>query len=66
MSIYVGHFPSVVCLCDLDWGLNQLSDPLTLQLGFWLQDQRGAGGGDGAGVSHGLLVEGCRRGYSRG
>lgn len=33
-----GCFPSVVCLCDLDRGFNQLSDLLTLQLGFWLQE----------------------------
>lgn len=32
-----GHLLSVVCLCDLDEGLKQLSDLQTLQLGFWQQ-----------------------------
>lgn len=46
-----------MCLCDLDRGLNQLSDLMILQLGFWLQQQRGGGG---TGVSHGVLVMGVR------
>ena len=54
-----GCFPSVVCLCDLDRGFNQLSDLLTLQLGFWLQKHWGGGGCE---VSHGVVVDGCRRG----
>lgn len=54
-----GCFPSVVCLCDLDRGFNQLSDLLTLQLGFWLQEHWGGGGCE---VSHGVVVDGCREG----
>lgn len=52
-STSIGRFPSVVCLCDLERGLNQLSDLMALQLGFWLQEQRG--GGDSC-ISHGVLV----------
>ncbi len=60
-STSIGRFPSVVCLCDLNRGLNQLSDLMTLQLGFWLQEQ--TRGGD-SGVSHGDLVGGCQGGTS--
>lgn len=60
------HLLSVVCLCDLDEGLKQLSDLQTLQLGFGSsrrEEQRGEGGDNG--VSHGVLVGGCQ-GYIRG
>lgn len=59
----IGRFPSVVCLCDLAQELNQLSDLMTLQLGFWLQAHRGGGGGDG--VSHEALVN-CRQAVHQG
>lgn len=64
VNIYsIGPFPSVVHLCDLDQGLNQLGDLMNPQLGFWLWEQRGREGGTAA--SHGDLVDG-RQGVHQG
>lgn len=58
-STSAGCFPTVVYLCDLDRELNQLSDLMTLQLDFWLQEHSYV-------VSHGVLVDGCQGGNIRG
>lgn len=41
--------------------LNRLSDLMTIQLGFWLQEQKGVGAPV---LSHGVLHEGCQGGTS--
>lgn len=62
VSLYWFVFPVLCVYVTWTGGLNQLSDLMIFQLGFWLQQQRGGGG---SGVSHGVLVMGVR-GYIRG